>query len=366
MRKAIGKKIKSLLDEQKEKLTNGMIKNDIPKKTAEAIWELFPPFARYGFNKSHAAAYAMIGYRTAYLKAHYTEEFMASLLNAELSDIDRIAFLVNEAKQAEIEVLPPDINESSINFVPTGPKIRFGLLAIKNVGAEITKNIIEERSLRGPFRDINDLLVRVQHKDLNKKSLESLVKCGALDSLGAERNQLLTNLEEMLKFNVQLKKAAVPNNHASLFGAEATQPVLTLKPAPPASSQEKLVWEKELLGLYLSDHPLNNHSDNIKRYQAKPIAEARNTKSEASTLRICGSISRVQKITTKTGQAMLFATVEDLSPEPMEVVVFNSVLAKTQPVWEENNVVVVEGHISRRNGEVKFIAEKAKKLESAA
>ena len=361
LRKAIGKKIKSLLDEQKEKLLSGMARNGIDKKTAEKIWELFPPFARYGFNKSHAACYALIGYRTAYLKTHYAEEFMASLLNAEMNDIDRIAFLVHEAKQSKLEVLPPDINKSFVNFTPEGEKIRFGLLAIKNVGEQITRNIIEERVHRGPFKDLNDFLSRVQHKDLNKKSLESLVKSGALDSLGVERNQALHNVDELLRVSSIMKKSA-PQNHHSLFGDGAPSAAIRLKPTPPATAQEKLAWEKELLGIYLSDHPLYSHAEKIKNAQVKPINEARLVKNERLNFRIAGLISKIQKILTKTGQPMLFAKVEDLSSQPLEIVVFNSTLTKTLPVWQENAVVVVRGHMSWRNGEPKMICEEAQKL----
>ncbi len=254
LRKAIGKKIKSLLNEQKEKLTNGMIANGIPKKTAEAIWELFPPFARYGFNKSHAVAYAMIGYETAYLKAHYPEEFMASLLNSDVNDIERIAFLVNEAKQAKIDILPPDINKSFVQFVPedergvSGSQIRFGILAIKNVGAQIATAIIEERIARGPFKGFSDFLCRVQHKDLNKKSLESLAKAGAFDLLGIERNQAIQNLDEILRFSGIVKKSGLTENSHSLFGSSMSTASLKLKDFPPATPEEKLRWEKELLG----------------------------------------------------------------------------------------------------------------------
>src|SRR5262249_40138543 len=151
-------------------------KNGIPAAIAREIWELFPPFARYGFNKSHAACYAMIGYQTAYLKAHYPEEFTAATLNSEMNDIERISVLIQEAKQAGIEILTPDVNRSYINFTPEGEKIRFGLLAIKNVGSEIAKAIIEERSRGGEFANFEQFLTRIQHKDLNKKSLESMAK----------------------------------------------------------------------------------------------------------------------------------------------------------------------------------------------
>ncbi len=361
LRKAIGKKIKSLLDEQEVKLVQGMIKNGIDKRTAKAIWDLFPPFARYGFNKSHAVCYALIGYRTAYLKAHYPEEFMASLLNAEVHDIERISFLTNEARQAGIQILGPDINQSFVSFTPEGPHIRFGLLAVKNVGEAITREIIEERIRRGPFKSFADFLNRIQHKDLNKKSLESLIKAGAFDSLGLERNQGLANLEDIVKFTNLVRKGN--GNGNSLFGDQpAATPSLTLKSAPPAAPAEKLTWEKELLGFYLSDHPLNAHLDVIARVKATPISEARKFKDEDAKIIIAGCVSKVRKITTKNGQPMLFATVEDMSPQPLEVVVFNSTLVKTLPVWEVNNVVLVEGRMSSRNDELKMICERAQKI----
>jgi len=208
LRKAIGKKIKSLLDEQKQKLVDGMVKNGIPAKVCRRDLGTLPAFARYGFNKSHAACYAMIGYQTAYLKANYPEEFTAAVLNSEMSDIERISFLIQEAKAAGVEILPPDVNRSFVNFTPEGPKIRFGLLAIKNVGSEITRAIIEERARGGPFESFENFLSRIQHKDLNKKSIESLAKSGAFDSLGVERKQILENMDEILRFVNALSAAA--------------------------------------------------------------------------------------------------------------------------------------------------------------
>lgn len=361
LRKAIGKKIKSLLDEQEEKLISGLIKNGIDKKTAKAIWELFPPFARYGFNKSHAVCYALIGYRTAYLKANYPEEFMAALLNAEVSDIDRISFLVAEAKQKGIEILQPDVNKSFVNFTPDGHKIRFGLLAVKNVGEAVTRGIIEERLRRGPFTTFVDFLTRVQHKDLNKKSLESLIKAGAFDSLGIERNQALVNLDEIIKFNTLVKRSAAAGNHNSLFGNQTPSLSLNLKPAPPVTPQQKLNWEKELIGFYLSDHPLNSFNSIIRRVKAKPLQEVRQMK-EGERVIIAGCVSKIQKILAKNGQPMLFATLEDFSPQPLEIVVFNSALTKTAPCWEIGAVVLVEGRVSSRNDEPKLLCDRAQKL----
>src|SRR3989344_762172 len=207
LRKAIGKKIQALLDEQREKIIKGMVARDIPMDVAKEIWELFPSFARYGFNKSHAVCYAVIGYQTAYFKAHYPIEFMTALLNADAGDIERMAFLVSECAKMGIQVLPPDINKSAVNFAPEDQNIRFGLLAIKNVGANIVDAIVTERNAGGPFKALAEMLYRVHHKDLNKKSLESLMKAGALDSLGTDRSTLIGNLEEIIKFSSLVKKS---------------------------------------------------------------------------------------------------------------------------------------------------------------
>jgi DNA polymerase-3 subunit alpha len=365
LRKAIGKKIKSLLDEQKEKLVKGMIANGIAPKIAAEIWELFPTFARYGFNKSHAACYAMIGYQTAYLKAHYPEEFAAATLNSELSDIERISFLIQEAKQSGVEILPPDINRSFVNFTPEGEKIRFGLVAIKNVGSEITKAIIEERSRGGEFKTFEEVLTRIHHKDLNKKSLESMIKSGVFDSLGIERNQALENMDEILKFTNAMKKNGGATTQAnSLLAMSAPTLTLKLKPAPPATNEAKLGWEKELIGFYLSEHPLKAYDEKIKYYRAKPIADLMVMKNEQQLVRTAGVISKMKKIFTKSGQPMIFATIEDVALQSIEVVVFNSVLEKTMAVWTENTPIVLDGRVSLRDGTAKIICENAKRLEA--
>jgi DNA polymerase-3 subunit alpha len=363
LRKAIGKKIKSLLDEQKQKLTSGMVKNGIPTKIANEIWELFPAFARYGFNKSHAACYAMIGYQTAYLKANYPEEFTAGVLNSEMNDIERISFLIQEAKQSGVEILPPDVNRSFINFTPEGAKIRFGLLAIKNVGTEVTRAIIEERARGGPYENFENFLSRIQHKDLNKKSIESLAKSGAFDSLGVERKQILENMDEILRFVNALKRGGL--DHAnSLFGMSAPTITLKLKPATPATSGEKLIWEKELIGFFISAHPMTNHAATIEHFKCKPISEILTITDEKKIYRTAGLVSKVKKIFTKSGQPMIFATIEDGSGgQSIEVVVFNSVLEKTSSAWTENACVIVDGRVSHRDGETKMLCENAKKLE---
>ncbi|PIV31812.1 DNA polymerase III subunit alpha [Candidatus Wolfebacteria bacterium CG02_land_8_20_14_3_00_37_12] len=364
LRKAIGKKIKFLLDIQKEKLIEGMKKNNIEQKIAEAIWELFPPFAKYGFNRSHAACYALIGYRTAYLKAHYTIEFTTSLFNADSGDVERIAFLINEAKKMNVSVLPPDINASFVDFAPEGKSaIRFGLLSIKNVGANVVEAIIQERFKAGPFQNFSDFINRVLHKDLNKKSLESLIKAGVFDSLGFERGQLLANIDEILSFSQNLKKSQTLSQN-SLFGSDySSNGVLQLKPATSASTKEKLQWEKELVGLYISEHPLNRHERKLLMNKVKPIKELKTIKitTNGGLHRIAGVLTSIKKITTKTGQPMIFAKIEDLS-DNVEIVVFNDTLVKNPELWQENNVLIVEGRLSQKDNEPKLIAQSAVEL----
>jgi len=357
LRKAIGKKIKSLLDQQREKIIKGMMQNGINERIAKAIWELFPPFARYGFNRAHAVSYATIGYQTAYLRAHYPTEFMTALLNADAGDVERIAFLVSECKKININVLPPDINKSWTNFTPEGQAIRFGLLAVKNVGKAVVEAIIENRQQQGSFTNLKDLLNRVHHKDLNKKSLESLIKCGALDCLEIERNQALENINELIKFNSAVKRYH-SGAQTGLFGSDFTGS-LRLAAIPPAATQTKLQWEKELLGLFISDHPLNAYRQRLAG--SKSIREALATHSENLNLGIGGIITKVQKIVTRNGQPMLFAKVEDFE-NSIEIVVFPDALGQNNDLWQEGKIILANGRMSWRNNEPKFICNSAQEI----
>ncbi len=364
LRKAIGKKIKELLDEQREKLIAGMIKNGIDKKSAEEIWDLFPPFARYGFNRSHAACYAMISYQTAYLKSRYPVEFMTSLLNISGTEVERVNFLVNEARRLGIKVLPPDINQSFQDFTADGGNIRFGLLAVKNVGANIVNFIIEERGRSGEFANLTDFLSRMKHRDMNKKSLESLIKSGSFDSMGLERGQALENIEELLKFNQAAKKMA-SSNQSSLFGSgSATLASLRMRPAKPASKNATLGWEKELLGFYLTDHPFSAYSGKFGS-SVKTIREIQNTPHSADTIgsrtKTAGVVSNVHKILTKKGDPMLFVLIEDTT-SAIELLVFPRVLEKTQTLWEEGRVVLASGRTSWKGGDPKFICDDVKRV----
>jgi len=364
LRKAIGKKIKKLLDEQQEKLVSGMIGNGISEKTAKAIWELFPPFARYGFNRSHAACYAVIAYQTAWLKASYPVAFMTALFNSDSGDVERMSFLIGECKKMGIQVLPPDVNKSSASFETEQDNIRFGLEGIKNVGHNIVQAIIDERNAGGEFLSFNDLITRVTHKDLNKKSLESLIKSGTFDCFDIERNTLLTNLEDIISYIREVRKES-SSSQAGLFGEGFTfnqgSTALELEPAPPADAKDKLAWEKELLGLYVSEHPLQLAAAKIALAQPTPIKDILAEKSNVRMYRLAGMISSVKSIITKTGKPMAFVKIEDTTGT-MELVIFSDLFTAYQSLFVEGKIMVVVGKLSFRNGSTSLIADKVKEL----
>lgn len=363
LRKAVGKKIKSLLMEQKEKFIAGMIKNNISKKIAEKIWEWILPFASYGFNRSHAAAYATIAYQTAYLKTYFPVEFMAALLTSERNDIERIGFLMNECKKMKIEVLAPDINESFAFFgvVPQKSQIRFGLSAVKNVGLNIVEIIVEERKKNGPYKSIDDFISRIQSRDLNKKSFESLVKAGAFDKM-AERNQLLQSMEILLEHNRESQKAK-SNGQKGLFDNPGSSAGfsngVTLMKVDPATSSEKLTWEKELLGLFVTAHPL----DEYKKFFENKVSPINRLKHAISgqKVRVGGVIASVKKIITKTGKPMLFMNLEDLT-DRIEVIVFPSVIGRNPTAFQENKIVFVVGKVEHRNDSPQIICDEIEEI----
>ncbi len=359
LRKAVGKKIESLLLEQKERLVQGMAKQGIDKRIASQIWEWVLPFARYGFNRSHSAAYALISYQTAWLKAHYPVEFMSALLTAERNDVERIATLIDQTRKMGIEVLPPDLNESFSFFsvVPEKNQIRFGLAAIKNVGEGVVEAVIAERKAEGPFASIQDFIARVKSKDLNKKSLESMMKAGVFDGF-AERNRLLSNIEMLLEISRESQKVQTMGQRGLFDSLAATLPSsLQLKEAPNATEQDLLLWEKELLGLYVSSHPLRRMKNILERRTLSIANLSQEPRLAArQRIRIGGIISSLKRILTKSGRPMMFLRLEDLT-DKIEVVVFPSIIEQYPALLQENKIVFVEGRVDRNMGEPKFICE---------
>ncbi len=363
LRKAMGKKIPKLIREQRSKFVEGCVKNGIGKIIAEKVFDFIEPFAGYGFNRSHAACYALIGYQTAYLKAHFPAAFMAALLTSDQSDIDRIAIEVEECRGMGIEVMAPNVNESFEEFaVITGEdnteRIRFGLNAIKNVGHTVAHEIVEERKRGGKFKNLADFIERVQHKDLNKKSLEALSKVGALDELG-ERNQLCSSVENILNFSKNIQNIR-NSNQISLFGElKIESPTIPLAAAEPATKKQKLQWERELLGLYVSEHPLTEYADYLKEL-ALPINSLEQS-FVGNKIKLGGVITRVQKILARNQSQMLFATIEDTKGK-IELLVFPKTLEANPGVWEEDKIILAEGRLSDKDGVFKLIADSAREI----
>ncbi len=358
LRKAMGKKIAKLMAELKVKFIDGSVKNGVDRPTAEEIFKQFEEFAAYGFNKSHAACYAMIAYQTAYLKAHYPDAFMAALLNSDCQNIDRVTIEVEECRRMNMEVLPPDVNESFKLFsVVKGTKnIRFGLLAIKGLGEDVADEIYRERKEHGDYKDLSDFAKRTSPiKSFNRRSLEALIKSGALDRFG-DRNKLFFNMEALLDYQKRLarEQETGQKNLFSMNAEENAHPLLQLRDAPPASTRDILSWEKELLGLYVSAHPFEEIHEKLKDYFI-PIANLKDHKKEKK-VRIGGVLTSAKKILTKNNETMAFCKLEDMEND-IEVVVFPRVFSEKPLLWEEDTAVTVFGRVQERNDELKFIAE---------
>ena len=376
LRKAVGKKILKLLEEQKEKFIDGCVKNGISSDLAKTIFSFIEPFAGYGFNRSHAACYAMIGYQTAYLKAHWPTEFMAALLTADQQNTERVAIEIDECRNMGIDVKQPDINQSydSFTVVTSGTEtneivkedekvnvIRFGLNAIKNVGEHIVDEIIKERKERGPYQDISDFLTRVTDKDLNKKSIESLTKSGALD-LFNNRAELIGNMENLLRFNKEISEE-LSTRQASLFGdMPAMVNKVRLGPYDELDRQLKLSWEKELLGLYITEHPFSDFRKKMhNKVRITPISYL-NEYVGSDDVRVSGIITVIKKIMTRKNETMLFVKMED-TVASTEILVFPKLYQRNIEMWQEGNVVLCSGTISDKDNEIKFLANLAVKLD---
>ncbi len=362
LRKAVGKKIKKLLIEQRGKFIAGAQKQGVKKEIAEKLFSFIEPFARYGFNRAHATGYALIAFQTAYLKAHFPAEFMAALLTSEQNNLDKIAKAVSEAERMKIKVLPPDINESFPEFGVVGPYIRFGLAAIKNVGFGVAEKIAEEKKENGPYKNVADFALRLTSAVINKKVWENLVSAGALDSLG-ERNQLLAATDLILK-TAGSKTYQKTEGQFDLFGSmkenPTASPTLSLPAVTPATKKQKLIWERDLLGIYLSEHPLKDYLPAIEQENPLPLNELKANQN----VKVAGIITQAKQILTKNNEPMCFARLEDMSGNT-ELVVFPKIYQKETALWQTDNVLVAWGKTNIKDNQLKVLVEKAKNLNLA-
>ena len=365
LRKAVGKKQMDLMKRVKPEFVEGAVKvGGATPEIAEKFWNQLLEFANYCFNKSHAACYAMIAYWTAYLKAHYPDAFMAALMTADMRSTDRLAIEIQECKRMGLVVLGPDINESYPDFATVGKSgtIRFGLAAIKNMGKALVEEVIEERDQKGKFSSVCDFARRVNATKFNKKSWEAAIKTGAFDKF-ADRSDLLFNLEKIQAYGARVQKEAA-SGQTDLFGAlgeAAAVPEVALEPAPTKySEKEQLLWERELLGLYISAHPLDKFGAYFSE-QTVPLNELK-VEMDGGKTTVGGIITVVRTITTKSGAKMAFVKIEDKLGE-VEIIVFPKIFEVMGAKLLQDTVIKATGRINTKDargnnsGEIKVIVD---------
>ena len=364
LRKAIGKKIPKLMKEIRSKFVAGAVKNGVELERAELIFGQLEDFAAYCFNKSHATGYALIAYQTAYLKAHFPDCFMAAAMTSSLNDIERISIEITECERLGLKVLPPDVNQSLADFavVKDERAIRFGLAAIKNVGGQVARSIVSERQANGPYPDLENFLGR-NGPALNKKVLDSLIRSGALDRFN-DRGRLFAGLELIAKFSTGTARQAP--GQMSIFAPGGSTPEESVNrlalPLSSSTVKDYLAWERELLGLYLTDHPLKLLTAELKD-KTTPLAEL-DSWPPGRSVRVAGSVVSVKKITTKSGQPMAFVNLEDLSGA-LEAIVFPGPFETNKLIIQPNSLLLVEGKTNDKDGTIKILVDRIWPLEAA-
>ena len=361
LRKAMGKKIPAIMAKHTLRFVQGAKENNIASDKAKKIFELIEKFGGYGFNKSHSAAYALIAYRTAFLKAHFPVEFMASLLTSEIHSIDGVVKYIAECRSHAIDVLPPDINESGKEFTAVGSKIRFGLVAVKNVGEGAIESIIDVRK-KGRFSSLYDFCERVALQKVNKRVVESLIKCGAFDSTGANRSQMMESLEDALDYGQRVQKER-SDPQVGLFDVSVSK----LHPPMPAidewDEKQLLAFEKESLGFYITGHPLTRYEALLDKF-TNITSISTKEKNDGETVRIGGIIRNTKTIKTKKGDLMAFVTIEDMLGS-IEVTVFSSVYKKIHDFLIDDNPIVLQGQVQKDENSVKILVDSLIPIDKA-
>jgi DNA polymerase-3 subunit alpha len=366
LRKAIGKKIHSLMASLKEKFLAGCAETGTQPGVAQQLWKDMEQSQDYSFNKSHATGYALIAYRTAWLKAHHPHGYMAALISSVMNTKDKVPFYVNACHELGIEVLPPDVNTSQLDFAVVEGKIRFGLNAVKNVGESACRAIIAAREAGGPFATLWDFTERVDPQVVNKRALESLVKCGALDSTGASRKGMVDVLDQALSYGGREQADRIAGQGSIFDLAEETGEEKPRHHAPIAQAEyeknELLRLEKETLGLWVSEHPLAGIGDQLRRKVDRPLAELERCR-DGEIVVVGGIVSAVKALTTKKGDPMVFLRLDDLTGSA-EAVVFNSVYAASRELCETDRVLVMKARVDHKEGESKLIAIEVTEFEA--
>ncbi len=362
LRRAMGKKNPEAIAAQREQFIAGAVEKGIPGNVANRIFDLMSHFAGYGFNKSHSAAYAQLAYQTAYLKANYPVEYMAALLTSVMENTDKVALYIDECRRMGIGILPPDINISKDAFSVVGREIRFGLAAVKNVGKGAINNIISARQEEGKFLSLVDFCRRVDLRIVNKRVIESLIKCGAFSSLEASRAQLLAGLDEVIEMAQQYQQDKMSGQHSlfNLFETDKSQDY-RLPRVAEFTPERLLALEKETIGFYITSHPLAAYSDYLRQHTINSRELRELTDGERVVLG--GILVTGKQILTKKGEPMLFATMEDLTGS-VEVIIFPRLFGNSRTLLKEGACLLIEGVVNWQESEVKVIANKISGLDS--
>ncbi len=364
LRKAMGKKIAEMMAKHRELFMKGAEENNIPADKAKKIFDLMEKFGGYGFNKSHSAAYALIAFQTAFLKAHFPVEFMASLLTSEMHSTDGVVKYIVECRSHDIPVLPADINESDKEFTVTDSKIRFGLVAVKNVGEAAIESIIGERK-EGKFSSLFEFCERVDLRKVNKRVIESLIKCGAFDYTGAYRSQMLASLEDALDYGQRIQKER-NDPQMGLFDMGGSRQMINVPAMPKIAEwdeKELLSLEKESLGFYITGHPLTSYEDLLDKFtNANAISLKENNDGKA--VRIGGIVTNTKIIKTKKGDLMAFVTIEDMNGS-VEATVFSSLYTSVSDLLIDDNPILIEGQIQKDENSVKILADTVIPMDKA-
>jgi DNA polymerase-3 subunit alpha len=355
LRKAMGKKLPEVMRKHKTRFMDGAKANDIPVDKAERIFALMAEFAQYGFNKSHSAGYAVVTFRTAWLKAHYPLEFLAALMTSEKSDHEKISTIIRECRKRKIAVLPPDVNSSDFEFSVADDSILFGLGAVKGLGQTAIEAIINARKKK-PFADIFDFCQRAGSQKVNRRVIEALIKCGAFDrSGGAPRESLLAVLDQAIEQGAASRQKKLKSSSANLFSVLPAPPAKqrVWPEAAPLSETERLALEKELLGFYVSGHPLARFEAAMAAMRNINISEIERV-GDGSKLRLCGTLTSINEKVGKNGKPFVFAALEDSDGSTVELVMWNNVYKKKTSLVENGRLVLIDGVLEKQNEEKKY------------
>lgn len=355
LRRAMGHKEPEILQQNRETFVDGAVANGVDDRTANYVFDLMVHFAGYGFNKSHSVCYGWIAWQTAYLKAHYRPEFMAAMMTCYNGDRDKVSRYISDTRRAGVVIAAPDVNLSEAYFSVKGDKILFGLEGIQNVGEGAVRSIIEARKQGGPFKSLSDFVERADNRGLNSRACESLIRCGALDSLGANRSQLLAALPEALG-DAQSIRNERASGQLNLFGGEETPETIVYPDLPDMDPKEKIEWERKLLGFYVSGHPLDSYKEQLKACTPLYHLTAEGNQYDGRMVTIGGTISRIKGTMTKKGQPMGYVTIEDYDGE-VETVVFPSVWETVRPILAEDAAVAIRGRVQANERDVRVLAE---------